>query len=167
MFEWIWSPTRECFTHLETPPLPEMVENFYLSSANMAIEHWGFLILPHLLWHGTSIYNGLFREPVTLTPIAERLPVEMSLPVITTSVCRDWDSNTQPSASGANALFDCATAAVSILLLSKNCTILPILRIFLEQILRKEFNRELISYWLRDIRMNEILIKLGYLHKTH
>ena len=29
---------------------------FYLCSALMAIEQWGFLSLPHLLWHGTSVF---------------------------------------------------------------------------------------------------------------
>ena len=29
----------------------------------------------------TSIYNGYHRGPVTLTPVAERLAVELSLPV--------------------------------------------------------------------------------------
>ena len=61
--------------------------------------------------HGASIYNGHLRGPVTLTPNAERLAVELSLPVLTTRVCRGWDSNTQPSAFGANALTNCATAA--------------------------------------------------------
>ena len=46
-----------------------------------------------------------------VTPIAERLTVELSPPVLTNWVCRGWDSNTQPSASGANALTNCATAA--------------------------------------------------------
>ena len=49
---------------------------------------------------------------VTLTPIAERLAVELLLPVFTTYICRGWDSNTQPSACEANALAYCATAAV-------------------------------------------------------
>ena len=41
-----------------------------------------------------SVYNGHLRGPVTLTLIAERLAVELSLPVFTTKVCPDWDSNT-------------------------------------------------------------------------
>ena len=49
---------------------------------------------------------------MTLTPIAERLAVELSLPVFTTYVCCGWESNTQPSACGANALTYYATAAV-------------------------------------------------------
>ena len=54
--------------------------NFYLWSA-IAIEQWGFFSEPHLLWQGASVYNGHIRGPVTLTPIAERLVMELSLPV--------------------------------------------------------------------------------------
>ena len=39
---------------------------------------------------------------MTLTTIAERLAVELSLPVYTTYVCRGWDSNIQPSAEARN-----------------------------------------------------------------
>ena len=35
-----------------------------------------------------SVYNGHLRGPVTPTPIAERLAVKLSLPVLTTYVCR-------------------------------------------------------------------------------
>ena len=52
---------------------------------------------------------------MTLTPVAERLAVELSLPVFTTLVCRGWDSNTQPSALVATALTDCAIAMDSII----------------------------------------------------
>ena len=84
--------------------------NFDLCSALMAIQQWGFFSVPHLLWHGASVYNGHLRWPVTLTPIAERLAVELSLPVFTAKVCCGWDSNTQPSACKENALTYCATA---------------------------------------------------------
>ena len=47
--------------------------NFDRCSALMAIEHWGFFSVPHLLWHGASVYNGHLRGPVKFTPIAERL----------------------------------------------------------------------------------------------
>ena len=57
--------------------------NFDLCSALMAIEQWGFFSVPHLLWHGTSVYNRYLQRPVKLTPIAERLAVELSLPVFT------------------------------------------------------------------------------------
>ena len=85
--------------------------NFYLFSALMAIEQWRFFSVPHLLWHGASVYNGHIREPWH-SPIAERLAVELSLLVFTTYVCRGWDSKTQPFACGANALTRCATAAM-------------------------------------------------------
>ena len=41
--------------------------NIDLCSALMAIEQWGFFSVPHLLWHGASVYNGHLRRPVTLT----------------------------------------------------------------------------------------------------
>ena len=40
--------------------------------------------MPHPLRHGPTVYNGHLRGPVTLTPVAERLAVELSLPVFTT-----------------------------------------------------------------------------------
>ena len=87
------------------------IANVHLYSAHMAIKQWGFFSVPDLLWHRTSVYNGHLRGPVTLTPIAERLAGELSLPVLTCQVCRGWDSNTQPSACGANAFTNYATAA--------------------------------------------------------
>ena len=90
----------------------EGLKFFYLYSALMAIEQLRFFIVPHLLWHEESVYNGHIRGPLTLTPIAERFEVELSLPFFTDYVCRGWDSNTQPFACEAIALTDCATAAV-------------------------------------------------------
>ena len=59
--------------------------NFDLCSTLMANEQWRFFnSMPHLLWHGASVYNGHLQGPVTLTPIAERLTVKLSLPVFTT-----------------------------------------------------------------------------------
>ena len=55
---------------------------FDLCSAIMAIEQWGFYSLLHQLWHGASVYNGHLRGPVALAPYAERLALEMTLPVI-------------------------------------------------------------------------------------
>ena len=56
--------------------------NFDLWSAPMATEQWGFFSVPHLLWHGASLYKGHQRGPVTLTPNAESLTVELSLTVL-------------------------------------------------------------------------------------
>ena len=50
--------------------------NFDLCSALMAIEQWGFLNVPQLLWHGPTLYN------LTLTPVVERLAKKLSLPVL-------------------------------------------------------------------------------------
>ena len=61
--------------------------------------------------------DGHLRGPVTLTPIAQRLAVELSLPVFMTYACRGWDSNTHISACWMNALTDCAIAAVYVCLL--------------------------------------------------
>ena len=86
--------------------------NLDLCSALMAFEQWGFFSVPHLLWHGASVYNGHLRGLVTLTPITERLAVKLSLPVLTTD---SWDSYTQSSACEANALTHRASAAVAAL----------------------------------------------------
>ena len=45
----------------------------------------------HTYW--PTLYNGHLRGPVTLTHVAERLTVELSLPVFTTQVCRDPGSD--------------------------------------------------------------------------
>ena len=79
--------------------------NVDVYSVFMAIEQWGFFSVPHLMWHGPTLYSCHFRGPVALTPVAERLAVELSLPVLTSKVCRRWDSNIQPSACETNALF--------------------------------------------------------------
>ena len=86
--------------------------NIDLCSTLMAIERRGLFSVPHLLWHKASVYNGHLRGAVTLTTIAERLSVGLSLTVFTIWVCRGLDLNTQPSACEANILIDCATAAV-------------------------------------------------------
>ena len=78
-------------------------------------DHWAvrvFFSVPHLLWQEASVYNGHLRGPVKLTLTAKLLAVELSQPVFTTSVFRGWDSNTQPSACGANTLTHCATSAI-------------------------------------------------------
>ena len=57
-----------------------------------------------------TVYNGHLRGLVTLTPIAEHLAMELSLPVLNgrfNSVAAAGDSKTQPSAFEANALTDC------------------------------------------------------------
>ena len=50
----------------------------------LTIEQWGIFSVSHALRHGPTIYNGHLRGSVTLTPNAERLGVELSLPVFMT-----------------------------------------------------------------------------------
>ena len=57
--------------------------NFVIYSALMSIEQWEFLSVPHLLWHGSSVYNCHIWGPMTLTPIVEHLAEELSLPDLT------------------------------------------------------------------------------------
>ena len=74
LFVWNFSSHSRIFHSFEDVTIPgEGLQILtYICSASMAIEHWGFLIVPHLLWHGASVYNGHLRGPVILTPIAER-----------------------------------------------------------------------------------------------
>ena len=58
--------------------------NCDLCSALMVIQQCGFFSVSHLLRHGASVYNGNLWGPLTLTPNAERLAVELSLRVFTT-----------------------------------------------------------------------------------
>ena len=71
--------------------------------------------MPHLLGYKTAVNNGHLRGPVTLTPIADHLAEELSLPILSPKVCRGWDSNAQPSACRANALTHCATVAAGMM----------------------------------------------------
>ena len=87
--------------------------NFDLCSALMAIEQWGFHNFPHPLRHGPTVYNGHLRGPVTLTPVAERLAVELSLPVLTTWVCRERGLNPNLP-HGRRTLYLYATTAIKI-----------------------------------------------------
>ena len=87
---------------------------FDLCSALMVIGLWRFFSVPHLLWHGVSIYNGHLAPRTRDTHNFCR--VFASGAVTTCFYDFDllrWDSNTQPSACGANALTDCATAVVN------------------------------------------------------
>ena len=72
----------------------EWVHVFDLYLALVAIEQWGFFSVPHLLWHGSSVYVGHLWGPVTLTSDVERLAVELSITVLMIYVCRTRGSNT-------------------------------------------------------------------------
>ena len=72
---------------------------------------WLEFIVP-LSSEGSLTCHGHLRGPVTLTPVAERLAVELSLPVFTTQVCRDRGSNSDlPHARRTLYLY--ATTAVA------------------------------------------------------
>ena len=58
--------------------------------------------MTHLLRHGPTLYNGHLQEPVTLAPVAKRLAVELSLPVLMTLKVRPG-IEPQPPACEANA----------------------------------------------------------------
>ena len=106
-FVWFFHPTRELFTYTEMSSISVKGCKFLsMISAPLAIEQWGFLSAPHLLWHVTYVYKWYPWGPVTITPVAESLTVELSLPVLTTKVSRGWDSNTRPTACRANSLTD-------------------------------------------------------------
>ena len=75
----VYRSTREFFTHKETSLLP--VKGCKLSPMLGTYGHWAVRV--HLLRHGPTVYNGHLRGPVTLTPNAERLTVELLLPVFT------------------------------------------------------------------------------------
>ena len=61
-------PTRVYFTYIwRHHHYRWRATNFYLYSVLIAIEQLGFFNMPHLLWHGPSLYNCHLRRPVTLT----------------------------------------------------------------------------------------------------
>ena len=68
--------TLDFFTHSETSPVPVKGCKFWHMLGTYG--HWAVSVL---LWHGASVYNGHLQGPVTLTPNAERLPVELWVPV--------------------------------------------------------------------------------------
>ena len=63
--------------------------NFDLCLALMAIEQWGFFNMPHLLWHGPSLYNGHPRGPVTLNTYCQAFSSGAVTTCFTTS-CLSW-----------------------------------------------------------------------------
>ena len=70
---------REIFTYWETSSFSVKNCKLWPISALMAIEQW-------------RVYNhGNLWGHATITPVAERLTVELSLPVLTTWFCRGWD----------------------------------------------------------------------------
>ena len=72
--------STEFFTHLETSTLPEKRCKFW--PLHVTYGHWAvrFFSMPHLLWHGASVYNGHVRGPVTLAFVAESVAAAIRTP---------------------------------------------------------------------------------------
>ena len=79
-------PTREFFTHMETLPLLVKGCKFWPMLATHS--HWAvrYISVQHLLWYVLSVYNGHLRGPMTLSPLTERLAVELSLPILNNDI---------------------------------------------------------------------------------
>ena len=74
-------PTREVFTRMETSPLSAKGFKFWPMPGTHGHEALRVLSVPHLMWHGSSVYNGHLRGQMTLAPVTELLVGELSLPV--------------------------------------------------------------------------------------
>ena len=72
----VYRPTREFFTHME-------IAGEGLQILTLARPSWP-LCSESSLTCRTHCDTGHLRGPMTLTPVAERLAVELSLPVLTT-----------------------------------------------------------------------------------
>ena len=94
----VFRPTREFFTHIETSPLPVKGSKYWIMLGMKGHWQWGIF----------SVAQDIKLHVQWSSRVADCLAVELSLPVLTNLVCRDWDSNTQPSASESNTLTDCA-----------------------------------------------------------
>ena len=80
------------------------------------IGHPFIMVISEDLWQShllPSVWQQICHYLFLLPTSVEWLAVDLSLPVFTTYVCRGWDSNTQLSACGANALTHCAAAAAT------------------------------------------------------
>ena len=75
-------PIREFFIHMETSLLPVKGCKFWSMFGTLrhrVVRILGFFSVPHLLWHGASVYNNYLSGLVTLINVhaAERLAVEL------------------------------------------------------------------------------------------
>ena len=107
----VFVPLEDFFTHMETSPWPVKGCKFW----------------PMLGTHGHCPVKVFWADTPTVTPgilvcwssprtrgtltYCRRLAVELSIPFLTTYVCRGWDSNTQHFACEVNALTYYANAA--------------------------------------------------------
>ena len=131
LFVWVYRPTQIC--HLwRNHHYRWSAVNFHLCSTFMGIEQWGFSNAPHL----PTLYKCHLRGLVTVTPVAELLVLELSLPVFTTQVCRYRGSN--PDIQHANSEYSTATL----------CTCTPPRRLRTGTILHRPIQMVLASYCL-------------------
>ena len=63
MFVWFFSHSRISHSYGDITITGEGFSNFDLCSVLMAIEQWGFYSVPHLLWHGASVYMVISEDP--------------------------------------------------------------------------------------------------------
>ena len=80
----VFHPTPKIFANMEKSPLPVKGCIFLPMLGTLGHRAVRVLAVPHLLW--AYIYSSHFRGPVTLTPNAEHLAVELSLPVLILSL---------------------------------------------------------------------------------
>ena len=91
-------PLKKFFTMWRRHHCRWRASTFDLCSALMVIEQWGFLNVPNLLWHGQTFYNGHHWGPMSLTPVAERLAIELSLSMMKRPVIEPRSSACKASA---------------------------------------------------------------------
>ena len=76
----IYLSNSRIFTHFETSSV--LTEGYKFWPIPNTHGNWAVRVLnvPYLLWHGPTLYNGHLQGPMTLTPVAEHLAVELFPP---------------------------------------------------------------------------------------
>lgn len=89
-----------------------------LCSALMAIKHWNFFGVPHLLWHGISVFKVIFEELVPFTTFVERLSIMHCL-----FWCfRTFETGSTPCSCKTNDKATCATVVAYLCNEKHTCT---------------------------------------------
>ena len=86
LFLFVWGVSSQLWIFHSYVHMTITSEKTAILDSCSALWQWGFFSMPHLLWHGSSIYNGHLQGPMTLAPDAECLAVEFSLPVLNLSM---------------------------------------------------------------------------------
>ena len=58
----VFLPTWAFHSYGDVTIVGDGLQSFDLCSALMSFEQWGFFSVPHLLWHGASVYNMVNSE---------------------------------------------------------------------------------------------------------